>query len=280
MDAPNLFLSAVVGGDSGPLQLRMTAFSQENLTQLLKEGPAAITVSPFGELIPERLLELVARHRAKARFRRADVHSLWRAYCRSAHESALHFERIIVDDELTRWHMPERGGLVAFVQVTHFDFELDEAIVSRVTRQSDEPSAESLEVHNYRLLKQARAQMLQRVETYTSVELAAISQSSNVNSSAYAADLRRAGKVLGVRSGREWLYPRFQFDAGLKPVRPFPEVKTILAALPPDSTGWDHLQWFLDPNSLLSHQSPLEVWHINRGQVVQAAQKGKPDDRD
>jgi hypothetical protein len=280
MNATQLYLSAVVGGETSPLQLRMTAFSQESLNELLKEHPAAITVSPLGELIPERLLELVARHRAKFQTRRSEAHSLWRTYCRRVHEANLRFERIIVDDELTRWHMPEHGGLVAFVHVAHFDFPLDAALVSRVTRESDESSAESLEVQNYRLLRNVRAQMLQRVETYSSVELAAISQSSNVNASVYAADLRRAGKVLAVRSGREWLYPRFQFDASSKPVRPFPEIKTILAALPSDSTGWDHLNWFLEPNPLLDEKAPLDVWHIDRGGIVEAAQKVKPDDRD
>lgn len=287
MDDSHLYLSAVVGLDLGSPQLRMMAYSHESLSRMLGERPTAITVSPLGSLIPERLLELFARIRSRHRTHVA-THSRWRFYCKQAHEPAVHFERFIATDELSRWREVIPGGLLAFVddryvveaKLEQFDSALAEAVVSRSEREADEPSAESLEVRNYFLLKKARADMLQRVETYSSVELAAISHSSNANSSSFAGDLRRAGKVMGVRSGREWLYPRFQFDAQLKPVRPFPEIKAILAALRPDPTGWDHLQWFLDSNSQLNEQAPLNVWNGSREQVVQAAQNGSADDRD
>jgi len=289
MGDTQLYLSAVVGLDVGSPQLRMMMYSQESLSRMLGERPTAITVSPLGVLIPERLLELFAHIRTRHRsLVAAYPHPRWRLYCRQAHEPAVHFERFIATDELSRWHVVVPGGLLAFVddryvveaKLEQFDSALAEAVVSRSEHGADEPSAESLEVRNYYLLKKTRADMLQRVETYSSVELAAISQSSNANSSSFAGDLRRAGKIIGVRSGREWLYPRFQFDARLKPVRPFQEIKTILATLAPDPTGWDHLQWFLDSNSQLHGKAPLNIWNVSREQVVQAAQKGSSDDRD
>jgi hypothetical protein len=289
MDDNQLYLSAVVGLDVGSPQLRMMTYSHEGLTRMLFERPTAITVSPLGALIPERLLELFARIRSRHRAHVATYpDARWRFYCRQAHEPAMHFERFIATDELSRWHVIVPGGLLAFVddryvveaKLERFDSALAEAVVSRSEHDAGEASAESLEVRNYFLLKNARADMLQRVETYSSVELAAISHSSNANSSSFAGDLRRAGKVIAVRSGREWLYPRFQFDARLKPVRPFPEIKAILAALAPDPTGWDHLQWFLDSNPQLNGQTPLNFWNVSREQVVEAAQKGSSDDRD
>ena len=284
-----LYLSAVVGLDVGSPQLRMMTYSQDSFCRMLGERPTAIAVSPLGALIPERLLELFARIRSRHRAHVVTYpHSRWRFYCRQAHEPAVHFERFIASDELSRWRAVVPGGLLAFVndryvveaKLEQFDSALAEAVVSRSEHDADEPSAESLEVRNYYLLKKARADMLQRVETYSSVELAAISQSSNANSSSFAGDLRRAGKILGVRSGREWLYPRFQFDAGSRPVRPLPEIKAILAALAPDPTGWDRLQWFLDPNPQLNGQVPLKIWSVSRERVMQAARKRSADDRD
>jgi hypothetical protein len=73
--------------------------------------------------------------------------------------------------------------------------------------------------------------------------------------------------LFGVRFGQAWHYPKFQFDPDL---RPYPEIKTILSALP-DDQGWDRIQWFLERHEKLQGCTPLEVWTTDRNKVVEAA---------
>jgi len=47
-------------------------------------------------------------------------------------------------------------------------------------------------------------------------------------------------------------YRQFQFDRSRKPIEIFPEVKPLLEALSPDESGWDRLQWTLQPHEGLS----------------------------
>ncbi len=133
--------------------------------------------------------------------------------------------------------------------------------------------------------------MLDEVGTYTSEQLAAASESmtSNVSRfaaasesttssvSRFAADLRTAGKIFGVRFGREWHYPQFQFDASRQVI---PEMKEVLRALSPDEQGWDRLQWFLESHEELREQTPLSVWSEDRRRVIEAANAERWDGRD
>jgi hypothetical protein len=88
------------------------------------------------------------------------------------------------------------------------------------------------------------------------------------------------GKLFGVRFGREWHYPAFQFDRTQKPIEIFDEVKPLLAALSPDERGWDRLQWFLQPHEALNGLTPLEVWRKDRASVVAAAGTERWNGRD
>ena len=119
--------------------------------------------------------------------------------------------------------------------------------------------------------------MLDEVGTYTSEQLAAASEPTTSNVSRFAADLRTAGKIFGVRFGREWHYPQFQFDASRRVI---PEIKEVLRALSPDEQGWDRLQWFLQPHEELKEQTPLSVWSEDRQRVIEAANAERWDGRD
>ena len=162
---------------------------------------------------------------------------------------------------------------------TNFDALIEEAMRPRRVR-STEPSAEQLEAENHAALRKTREQMLERVETYTSAQVAAGCDSVNVNPSQFAADMRKANRIFAVRFGRDWRYPRFQFNHCSRPLEPFPEMRDVLTALVPDKRGWDRLQWFLEPNSVLNGRILLEVWSEDRSKVVAAARMEHWDARD
>jgi hypothetical protein len=119
--------------------------------------------------------------------------------------------------------------------------------------------------------------MLDKVGSYSSEDLAAAAESMTSNPSQFAADQRHKGEVFGVRFGREWRYPTFQFDAERHVL---PEMKFVLRALSPDNQGWDRLQWFLEPHETLQGRSPLELWNSNRQKVIDAADTERWNGRD
>src|SRR5215475_9832632 len=136
MDDSQLYVSAVVGLDAGSPQLRMMTYSRESFSRMLGERPTAITVSPLGVLIPERLLDLFARIRSRHRAHVVTYpHSRWRFYCRQADEPAVHFERLIASDELSQWREVVPGGLLAFVD--------DRYVVEAKLKQFDSALAEA-----------------------------------------------------------------------------------------------------------------------------------------
>jgi hypothetical protein len=109
---------------------------------------------------------------------------------------------------------------------------------------------------------------LQQVGTLSSEQLAAARESITQNASQLANDLRRAGEVFGVRFGKEWRYPKFQFD---RRGRARAEVARIRAQLGVDANGWDTLQWFVEPNAHLAGGAPLEVLNTDPARVLEAA---------
>ena len=173
----------------------------------------------------------------------------------------------------------DRGQLAAAV-VTDISLPLDHAAIEAAladlaanTQGDSGDSDSSLEARNREALLQAQRQMLARVQCLTSEGLATKLQSTAVNASQLGNDLRNSGKIFGVRYGRAWHYPEFQFEPAGKP---FPEMRDVLAASIGDERGWDRLQWFLEANEALSGRTPLEVWETgHRELVVEAARRTK-----
>jgi hypothetical protein len=127
------------------------------------------------------------------------------------------------------------------------------------------------------MLIRVRREMLSKVGAYSSEDLAAAAESTTKNPSQFAADQRSTGAIFGVRFGREWRYPSFQFDSRR---HAFPEMRAVLQALSPDEQGWDRLQWFLEPHETLRGRTPLDVWKKNRKKVIEAANTERWDGRD
>jgi hypothetical protein len=123
-----------------------------------------------------------------------------------------------------------------------------------------------------------RKEMLEQIGgTFSSEDVALAAQSTTTNSSQLAADQRGSGKLFGVRWGREWRYPRFQFDDRRQL---YPQMREVLSALSPDNPGWDRLQWFLQPHEKLKGRTPLQVWNSDRRKVIEAANTERWNGRD
>jgi hypothetical protein len=93
--------------------------------------------------------------------------------------------------------------------------------------RSSQRKSSNPDIDNRHALKAARQEMLNSVGTFTSEEIASALDSTSSNASQYAADQRTAGKIFGVRFGREWHYAKFQFDRSQEPIEIFPEVKPL-----------------------------------------------------
>jgi hypothetical protein len=276
MTETTYYLSAIVGADPEALEVRTKAYSTDNFQALLAENPAAITCSMSEGVTPAQLLEAFRRLRLPAKSRSAGRKQTFVCYAREAGADAPHRLRSVDAAELpamlTQLRRP--GVVVAFVSEASVaacpspsavDVLVSDAMApppGAPPRSRNPDAANRLAVHA------ARDRMLATVGSYGSEDLASAWGSTTSNASQLAADQRKAGKVFGVRVGREWRYPQFQFDAARKP---FAEMKAIVGALSPDERGWDRLQWFLEPHEALHGKTPLEVWPQDRSKVVEAA---------
>ena len=142
--------------------------------------------------------------------------------------------------------------------------------VKSTNRSSRTNKSEDLESRNRERVLAAQRDMLNRVPALTSEQLAEKLNSTTTNASQLGQDWRASGRLFGVRFGKSWHYPQFQFETSGKP---FPEVAEVLTALGENERGWAYLQWFLEPSyGLLGGSTPLEVWNrAARKKVVEAA---------
>jgi hypothetical protein len=76
------------------------------------------------------------------------------------------------------------------------------------------------------------------------------------NPSATLGKYREQGRLFAVREGRNYLYPRFQFDDDDAPLEVIAEV---LKVIPKDAQGWPLLSWFDAPSALLNGRKPRET---------------------
>ena len=111
----------------------------------------------------------------------------------------------------------------------------------------------------------ARRALLDRVDSLTSEELAKRRDSFTSNASQLAADLRAKHDIFGVRIGKEWRYPAFQFE---KRGEPKAVLRDILQALGEDARGWDTLQWFLSPHESLTSRQVSDRDQMNTGRPI------------
>ena len=118
---------------------------------------------------------------------------------------------------------------------------------------SDMPRAAvetALELENARL----RDDYLRKTPLLTAAEVRAASGLSPQNRSEPASRWKREGRLFAVRRSGIDLYPAFQFADGT----PRPAIKSILAALPDEMTGWQIAMWFASANGWLDGTAPQD----------------------
>ena len=59
-----------------------------------------------------------------------------------------------------------------------------------------------------------------------------------------------------MRSGKQDLYPRFQFDENANTI---PAIRRVLKVVPKDAQGWSLLSWFETRNALLKGRKPMDM---------------------
>jgi hypothetical protein len=308
-----LYLNALVALKKS-MEIRTTLFSETNLNSLLTECPAAITFSPPGILDTERLLGAYLENDALFRpITKSKQINRWRCYAKRPGKQQFELKELLGKREVLKKaeellvqlvHTAADAEICALVPDVYWTAQHEDKIRSALfdailyssagrvvaleceqqpQAMRAEPASGPNVLHNEddatdreRLIR-VRQQMLEKVGSYSSEELAAAAESMTSNPSQFAADQRRKGELFGVRFGREWRYPKFQFDAKRHTL---PEMKPVLQALSPDEQGWDRLQWFLEPHETLQGRSPLEVWKSNRQKVIEAANTERCDGRD
>ena len=116
---------------------------------------------------------------------------------------------------------------------------------------SERPSAENDIVLDNLV---ARTQYLDRTPLLSAGEIHDLSGLASRNRSEPASRWQKEGKTFGVRIGRPYFYPAFQFLDG----RPRDGLTDILAALPSEMTAWQKAFWFASGNGWLDGDKPEE----------------------
>lgn len=281
-------LSAIVEQKHAP-ELRTAPYSRQRLSTFLEDNPAAMTLAPAGTGNSERLLELFMDsellHPLLESHRNSDP---WLVFAEQSDQLQLHKtvrpEQIVMSVQVAAQKRPSQTiVMIRQTDVVRARFDallkaLRRVIGSSPARATGAAASAPPAGSDRDELIRIRNELLEQVGgTFSSEDLATAAQSITTNSSQLAADQRSSGKLFGVRWGREWRYPRFQFDPSR---RLYPEIKDILSALSPDNQGWDRLQWFLEPHERLSGRTPLQVWSNDRRKVIEAANTERWDGRD
>ena len=130
------------------------------------------------------------------------------------------------------------------------------------------PIETDLDIDNARL----RAEYLQETRLLTAAQVRAASGLSPRNRSEPASRWKREGRLFAVRRSGTDLYPAFQFVDGV----PHPAIRKILAALPPDMTGWQIAMWFASGNGWLGGGEPQERLSDPDGVIAAARKLAEP----
>ena len=308
--AKPLFLNALVALNRS-MEIRTTVYSKKHLDLLLSKHPAAITFSPSGVLDAARLLGGYLEHDDLFRpITRSTRVRNWRCYAQGPGVWQFEFKELLDSRAVAKKaaalvkQISQAGlSICAFVPDMDWTSEHDEKICtilsdvmvhslsggkpvaldlkglpeSATVPEGAQEAAHDEGTSNREALIRVRREMLEKVGSFSSEDLATAAQSTTTNPSQLAADERSTGKLFGVRFGREWRYPKFQFDAKRHTL---PEMKSVLSALSPDDQGWDRLQWFLEPHEVLKGHTPIDIWKRDRQKVVDAANTERWDGRD
>lgn len=121
-------------------------------------------------------------------------------------------------------------------------------------------------------LAEERVRIIETVPMLDAAGLAQLRGSLAKEHRALAQRLRDSGELLGVKIGREFRYPEFQFDATSGQIRP--QMAEILARVrsgEEDPDGWRAMHWFFARAGTLAGDRPWEVFPSDPDRVLEGA---------
>jgi len=122
-----------------------------------------------------------------------------------------------------------------------------------------------------RLLRE-RENIIRTVPMLDAEELARLRGSQASQHRALAKRWRDSGELLGVKVGREFRYPEFQFDPRSGQLRPqMAHILALLHAGEDDADGWRAMHWFYARAGTLYGERPFELFPDEPERVLTAA---------
>ncbi len=140
-------------------------------------------------------------------------------------------------------------------------------------RDEDGQAAQARESAVERLAEE-RERIIETVPMLDATQLARLRGSRAREHRALAQRWRDSGELLGVRVGREFRYPEFQFDPRSGQIRP--QMTGILARVragEDDPDGWRAMHWFFARAGTLGGERPWEVFPSSPDRVLMAARE-------
>jgi hypothetical protein len=289
MSAADLYLTTYRLNQQGAFRAAVEPFEAGALRGMLQDPPVLITVGTGRHSAPARLLKRMQGAMPKAHLVHLSGPQNWTLLtvdartCQIRRRDFSSAEKVLLDftDELLK-RVEGPAAILPGPMLEPFEDLVREQLAAergdKLARVTDEPAIlDGPEVRNRARLLEARGELLKRVPTVTSEELAALRGSITTNASQLGQDLRKAGKLFGVRHGKAWHYPRFQLNPQGEP---YPEVAAVLSTFGAQAHPWDVLQWFQEPSEFLDGRSPLKAWPKHKEAVVAAARLAHWSERD
>jgi hypothetical protein len=169
------------------------------------------------------------------------------------------------------------------------EVEADAGELEAIARELEPPADEAIDtgLPDETDASAARREALLR-SWLTAADVADRMGSRATNRGAIASRLRRDGELLGVWvvSENGYRHPDWQFDANSR--RPYPAMKDVLALLQGPggpmhqraTSGWEEVEWFLQPRASLGGSAPFELLASAPGKVIERAQLDAAEDPD
>ncbi|WP_024793259.1 hypothetical protein [Tomitella biformata] len=102
-----------------------------------------------------------------------------------------------------------------------------------------------------------------------STDVARLLGSRASNTRSFTADQRKAGRVLGIRRGKSYLYPGFQFDANGVVQTAIPTILRLAADA--DWSAESTAMWLCSPSGWLADRRPVDLLATEPDAVLAAA---------
>lgn len=102
-----------------------------------------------------------------------------------------------------------------------------------------------------------RKKMISRLDTIKSTDVGKILYPTSKETRSSVSKRRENGELIGLKTGRDYHYPRFQFDEEQHRIREV--VAYANTTMGADTDPWGVADWWETPSTVLNEQTPLEA---------------------